>query len=415
MKKCIAVLLVMAMVLSLAACGGSAEDPNAGVYHGAAAEVSGKALAMKDIYAGETRLELAPRGKGHLKLDGIDFPVKWKLEGEVITLSIHGEKSVGTLKDGIVVIEPLDSGIIMTFLKEGAELPATYQDAGYWDIVRIGSEDPKICVSEEDIFYASTARYLELKPDGTGTLFMGTLLPITWQDGAVTLADERTTHSYTLEDGELALDMTEYTLVFRRGEKPAPRDPSEELAGFGSFMEEGVPYPYVTGTYEKENLATTAETIVTRYDIFESAEGYPAREGYEWRVVEMEARFYDKNANDYGLDASSIFEDYYSAKRCSDESELLEQTDTYVLYRYPILYHGEKRDAYVYWTERLGDWYWVEERGLVECICYTQWNFLVPVGYDGCIAGYMDARLDWADGTYITDYNPDDFLLFRAD
>ena len=59
MKKCIAFGLALAMLLSLAACGGETEDLNAGVYHGVAAEISGNALEMTDIYAGETLLELA--------------------------------------------------------------------------------------------------------------------------------------------------------------------------------------------------------------------------------------------------------------------------------------------------------------------------------------------------------------------
>ena len=44
---------------------------------------------------------------------------------------------------------------------------------------------------------------------------------------------------------------------------------------------------------------------------------------------------------------------------------------------------------------------------------YCQYDFLVPIGYDGCVAGVRDPRVEWVDGTYITDYDPADFLLFR--
>ena len=39
---------------------------------------------------------------------------------------------------------------------------------------------------------------------------------------------------------------------------------------------------------------------------------------------------------------------------------------------------------------------------------------MVPVGYDGSVACLRDARTQWPDGAYITDLNPADFLLFRA-
>ena len=55
MKKIIAFLLAICMLLSLAACGGSAEeDPNAGKYIGVSAAVGGFSMPMSDIYPGET-------------------------------------------------------------------------------------------------------------------------------------------------------------------------------------------------------------------------------------------------------------------------------------------------------------------------------------------------------------------------
>ena len=430
MKKRVALLLVLAMVLSFASCGKPVEDPiHAGVYHGILADHAGATKAMSAIYAGETRLELMPDGKGNLVLDGIDFPLKWVLREEELTLTIQRETYTGTLKDGIVVIEPMGLPVVMTFVKEDLDLPPTYNNAGYWEIVRIDSEDPKLRVSEENIYSASKARYLELNPDGTGKLFLGTVMPLTWQDGMyawrngtsawcdgyLTLSDEEAPHTYTLAKDELKLDMTDYVLVFRRVEMWEPRDPSKALTAYDVDMEVGEVYPYTTGTYKGEDLTTVAEAKITRYEIFESSEDHPPREGYEWRVVEMEVHFCDKNADRYGVDCKSIFTDYYNSELCDSQAEIIGETDTYVLFRYPIVYQGQQMevDAYCMFPS-YGEWYWVQEKQLVEIMCYVKWEFQVPVGYDGCIAGVMDSRLDWIDGTYITDYNPNDFRLFRA-
>ena len=81
MKKIIALLLALAMLLSLAACGGSAEeDPNAGKYIGISAAVGGFSLPMTDVYEGETWLELKSGGKMTMMLMGDEYSGKWELE-----------------------------------------------------------------------------------------------------------------------------------------------------------------------------------------------------------------------------------------------------------------------------------------------------------------------------------------------
>ena len=58
------------------------------------------------------------------------------------------------------------------------------------------------------------------------------------------------------------------------------------------------------------------------------------------------------------------------------------------------------------------DWY-VNEDGNHECKFTIVDEFLVPVGYDGCVVGIANSRVEWPDDAYITDLNPEDFLLFR--
>ena len=306
MKKIIALLLALAMLLSLAACGGSAEeDPNAGKYIGISAAVGGFSMPMSDIYPGETWIELKSGGKGDIMLDGDSYGLKWALEGETFTLTLEGVDSVGTLKNGAIVIDLMDMGCVMTFQKEGTEPAeneapaASYNDAGYWDLIRIDGATEEDSVSEEDMAMVKEMgmyMYLELLPDGTGTFFMEEEMAVTWVDGTVNFTEDNMSISYTLENGELILDMLEAKLFFRKGEKPESVVSDMEQAGFTAFMDVGTPYAYATATSDDDTILTTGEATVTSYEIFDSAQGYPAKEGYEWRVVKMEVRFYDENS-----------------------------------------------------------------------------------------------------------------------
>ena len=427
MKKIIALLLTLAMLLSLAACGGSAEeDPNAGKYIGISAAVGGFSMPMSDIYPGETWIELKSGGKGDIMLDGDSYSLKWTLEGETFTLTLEGVDSVGTMSNGAIVIDLMDMGCVMTFQKEGSEsvqqeAAASYNDAGYYDLIRIDGATEEDSVSEEDMALVKSMgmyMYLELLPDGTGTFFMEEEMAVTWVDGTVNFTEDNMSISYTLENGELVLDMLEAKLFFRKGEKPVATEPpvvSEmEQAGFTDFMEVGVPYAYTTACSKDETKSTTAEVIVTSYEIFEEADGYAPLEGYEWRVVKMEVRFYDENAWDYGISSLGVnSEDYYNVKLHDDTKELVEETDTYDQSRYTIIHNGQETDAYSFYN--YGSWsdWSTDEAGNHESTYTQTWDFLVPIGYDGCVVGLYDGRVEWADGTYITDYDPSYFLLFR--
>ena len=151
----------------------------------------GVTMDVAEVYPGETWVELKSGGKGTVMLDGDDFPMKWTLDGEAITITIDGVDSVGSLADGVLTVDLMEMGVEMTFLKEGAEMPApevTYQDAGYWEIVRMESEDPESAISKENMAFVKSVgvqMYMELNADGTGALFMEDEMPLTWADGAI--------------------------------------------------------------------------------------------------------------------------------------------------------------------------------------------------------------------------------------
>ena len=420
MKKIIAILLAIAMLLSLAACGGGEPDSNLGKYQGISAKALGMTMDMSEVYPGQTWVELQSGGKGTVMLDGDDFPMKWTLDGEAITITIEDVDSVGKLADGVITVDLMNMGVEMTFLKEGAEMPApkaTFNDAGYWEIVRMESDDPASAISEEDMAFAKSVgvlMYMELNADGTGTLFMEEEMPLTWADGAITFTEENMTISYTLASGEMKLDMIETVLVLRRGEKPEPVASEMEQAGFTSFMEEGVPYTFVNRCIGNEDLDSVGEAAVVRYEVFASADGYEPLEGYEWRAVTIEIRFFDDNAWEYGVEGILMSsEDYYNTKLLDDTAELVAEADTYDQYRYTVVCNGQEMDAYYF--DNAGTWsdWYVNEDGNQECKYTIVEEFLVPIGYDGCVVSIANSRVEWPDGFYITDLNPEDFLLFR--
>ena len=265
MKKWIAMALALIMLLSLAACGGeTADDPNAGKYQGTTAKAMGMTMDMSEVYPGETWLELKSGGKGTIMLDGDSFPMKWALEGDVFTLTIDGVDSVGKLSNGTIVIDLMDMGCVMTFEKEITEeekataqndkdkkeketkkedskkedkkdkdknseksiagaleilKTMTYQDAGYWELIRIDSENPDEAIAEEDFAMLKELQlvmYLELFEDGTGILATEEEEDLIWMDGAVCIDGE--TAVYTRENEEILMSEDGTTLVFRKCE-----------------------------------------------------------------------------------------------------------------------------------------------------------------------------------------------------
>lgn len=418
MKKLFALVLILALCLGLVACG--AEDPNAGKYIGISAAVGGFSLPMSDVYEGETWIELKSGGKGTIMLGGDDFSFKWALDGESLTITVQGVDSIGTLKDGIIKVDLMDMGCVMTFAKEGENLEekianiATYNDAGYWEMIRIESTEEGASVSEEDMKLLKRTgmyMYLELLEDGSGVLFMEEEMPVTWQDGAIKFTEDNLTVNYLLENDLMTLDMIESKLVFRKGFHPLPSEMAE--AGFTEFMELGVAYPYTTLCHEYEGCNTTGEATITSYEIFESAEGYEYKEGYEWRVAKAEVRFTDKMARNYGMRARIRIEDYYNVKLLDDYNVYDEEAD---LTTYKLIHQGKQMEGYYRTHTEYSDWH-RDANGVNQCIYSAQWAFHVPVGYDGCVATLVDFSRVPKDGEdyYITDMEPDMFLFFRLD
>lgn len=127
MKKKIALLLALVMLLSLCACGESAEpDPNAGLYEAVSATAMGLTISVADVFEDGFSLELKNGGKATFHYEGKDYSMKWSLDGNAFHAEGGGAALDGTLADGEMVLQDvLDSGIDITLICEALAVAAT--------------------------------------------------------------------------------------------------------------------------------------------------------------------------------------------------------------------------------------------------------------------------------------------------
>lgn len=360
MKKLLLILLTLIMLFSLAACGGS--NPNAGVYHAVSCTALGFEMDCEGDY-----LELKGNGKGELCLMGEKYNCSWTLEGENFTLKNHGDEFYGTLHNGILTVN-------------------------FSDMVYVYMMD--VAVQED----GATVGHVHQ-----------------WKDAdcetAKTCTDCGETEGEALGHDALEANYQDPSLCSRCGLELAPALQADmEKYGFTEFMEVGTVYEYKTVCKYNTKLETIGEVTVTGYEIFDSAEGYPAREGYEWRVVEMQALFYDMKARRNGVSTSTQTESYYNITLLDDNDVYDEEAD---ISTFSVSWHGQIMDVYEKMESEWSKWYYEGDRK--QTIRTVKWAFCVPKGYDGMVVGFRNAAVEWVDGTHIFEYQPEDFLLFRLD
>ena len=126
MKKILTVLLALALMFSLCACG--EEDPNAGLYTCTQLEASGMTLAVEDVFPEGITLELKNGGRGTLNVEGDAGTVKWALDGNKFIMETADGTSEGTLENGVITVELIGSGVIMTLVGENAKVSSLIQE-----------------------------------------------------------------------------------------------------------------------------------------------------------------------------------------------------------------------------------------------------------------------------------------------
>ncbi len=126
MKKLLAILMALVMVLALAACGESGPpDPNCGVYTGDTVVAFGMTMNAADVLGQDFSLELQSGGKAILRYDGSTQRLKWTLTGTAFHAEGGGDSLDGTLADGVLTIPDFGgTGMEVTFVNHAYTAPA---------------------------------------------------------------------------------------------------------------------------------------------------------------------------------------------------------------------------------------------------------------------------------------------------
>ncbi len=124
MKKLTSLLLALALLFTLSACGGAASDPNFGLYEAESASSRGVSVDLEDFFEDGMSIELKAGGRATFRYDGESYSMKWTLDDDEFTAKGGGAELEGTLADGVLILEDvLDSGVNITFVNAAYEAP----------------------------------------------------------------------------------------------------------------------------------------------------------------------------------------------------------------------------------------------------------------------------------------------------
>ena len=121
MKRIISVLTALVMAVSLCACGGSgkAEDALAGTYKLYAMDYDESHIVLTDeLFEGENYITLKSGGSAEMSLENETNNLKWKADGNNITVTAADGETTGTITDGVLALNVEGSNLY--FLGEGA-------------------------------------------------------------------------------------------------------------------------------------------------------------------------------------------------------------------------------------------------------------------------------------------------------
>lgn len=264
MKKLLAILLSVVMVMSLVACGGDQkEDDEAdvlGLYICTEVEVEGERIDINLIDdENEYSLELKKNGKGVITLENDEFTCTWELDGEDLHIVTDDESidSTGTLKDGVIEIK-FEETLWIYEIEGGKKSDKKEEEPSVLgmylcDTVEVEGEVVDIEYIGEPEDYA-----LELQEDGEGVLILeGEELDITWEldDEELYLLYEESGEEYeyygTLVEGVIVIDMEDAIWTFELSDgKSSNKDDKDDKGGKKENNGETI----VIGDFESEYL-----------------------------------------------------------------------------------------------------------------------------------------------------------------
>ena len=173
-------------------------------------------------------------------------------------------------------------------------------------------------------------------------------------------------------------------------------------------------YDYKTTCYDNRAYETVGKLIFSNYRTFDSDETHEAKEGYEWKMVDVTATFGDENAREYGMSVDTWFDDYYDIIKSVDTTA----RDDNGIAHFTVNWNGVDYTECCYdytsgfdgWTDNTNPAYEEWERVNV---WQVHVEALVPAGYDGIVLGVYNYATDWGDGLYVFEVDNTDNLFFR--
>ena len=181
MKRVLSIVLLTAVLFSLAGCAGE-NSPALGNFICISAESQGLSIEPSDIYDGEVVLELSENGLGSFRVADKSEAVSWKLQDTELSIGFGDESMVTTIENDTFSIDPFDSGVLLTFRKEGSEESVIIDDSdnstelqeawnksfyGWWKIGDANGEWKAF----EEAWYDSFA-VIQLDENGSGEFIM---------------------------------------------------------------------------------------------------------------------------------------------------------------------------------------------------------------------------------------------------
>lgn len=77
-------------------------------------------LEADDAYPNGASIRLGSQGKGTIRLNEDSGELQWVLRGEALEVWVDGTASHGTLRNGVMVLDLMDSGVKLTLVREDA-------------------------------------------------------------------------------------------------------------------------------------------------------------------------------------------------------------------------------------------------------------------------------------------------------
>lgn len=172
-------------------------------------------------------------------------------------------------------------------------------------------------------------------------------------------------------------------------------------------VELGRKYSYVTSC-NSQPYKTTGQAVFSHFRVFEGDETHKAVDDYEWYSVAVDITFNDEYAQSYGMYPFVFYCDYYTGGVWACDSE---NPKTEVGTIFTINYCGENYTECMIYSKDAGSLGWVGNT----CIYHCEFNYRVPVGYDGIMFGLLDPSVDPQEDETVADFADDNTLLFRLD